>query len=109
MQPLYTAAGNHDVESNSETGEMFMSYEARFLMPQIAQAQIGKATHADDFDLNKMYQLVSVHLLYILFIDFDNISVCLESHAYIKSYCIFRNVALRIWKFILFVHIWTYS
>lgn len=57
FQPLYTAVGNHDVESNAETGEMFTAYESRFLMPQIARAEIGKAKSADDFDLNKMYQL----------------------------------------------------
>ncbi len=36
---------------------MFQSYENRFLMPQLAKAQIGKATKKSDFDLNKMYRL----------------------------------------------------
>jgi len=56
-KPLYTAVGNHDVESNAETGEMFTSYENRFLMPQLGKAQIGRATMKSDFDLNKMYKL----------------------------------------------------
>ena len=36
---------------------MFTSYETRFLMPQIARAEIGKATSKSDYDLNQMYQL----------------------------------------------------
>ncbi len=36
---------------------MFTAIETRFLMPQIAKAEIGKATSENDFDLNKMYQL----------------------------------------------------
>jgi hypothetical protein len=49
--------GNHDVESNPSTGEMFTAYETRFRMPHIAQAEIGRAKLESDFDLNKMYRL----------------------------------------------------
>ena len=36
---------------------MFTAYESRFFMPQVAKAEIGRATSSNDFDLNKMYRL----------------------------------------------------
>jgi len=56
-KPLFIAAGNHDAEGDLETGEIFVAYENRFLMPQIKSPEIGKAVFKNDFDLNKMYQL----------------------------------------------------
>jgi len=40
-KPLQIAAGNHDIEHNSTTGKMFLSYEARFRMPHIRPAEFG--------------------------------------------------------------------
>jgi predicted phosphodiesterase len=56
-KPLYIVAGNHDVEGNLQTGEMFTAFEARFLMPQAAAPLIGKVSKPRDVDLNLMYQL----------------------------------------------------
>lgn len=39
--PLLVAPGNHDIEPNITTGEMFQAYEARFRMPHIQPAEIG--------------------------------------------------------------------
>ena len=39
--PLLVAAGNHDIEANTTTGEMFQAYEARFRMPHIQPAEMG--------------------------------------------------------------------
>lgn len=55
--PLYVIPGNHDVEGDPETGEIYTAFEDRFRMPHVKAAEKGKATKKKDYDLNKMYQL----------------------------------------------------
>jgi len=56
-KPIYIVAGNHDAEGNLETGELFLAFETRFLMPQVAPAILGQVSKPHDTDLNLMYKL----------------------------------------------------
>ena len=53
-KPLMVAPGNHEVERDSDSNQIFASYESRFLMPQVQPVQGG--TKGDDVGSLPLYK-----------------------------------------------------
>ena len=43
--PWYVVVGNHEIEHNMESGELFLAYESRFKMPAVKPAVREKMSH----------------------------------------------------------------
>lgn len=53
-KPLMVAPGNHEVERDSKSNQIFASYESRFLMPQVQPVRGG--IKGDDVDSLPLYE-----------------------------------------------------